>query len=102
MSQGIDWDRFWIAEADLMAMPITYVGVLVEYFQAQRPITAGNTFDRIHASYLVKYDRLVTADVDFYDALVFVKAQLPNLRGSPLLVNRHAGGSPLAELQRVI
>jgi hypothetical protein len=101
MSRGMEWPAFWIAEADLSAMPTIHISTLVEYFQAERPITAGNTFDRIHACYLATHDRIVTADVDFYDAMVFVKDQL-RLRGSPILISRHAGGSALAELQRAL
>jgi hypothetical protein len=101
MSQGNDWFEFWIKEADLSAMPTTHIGALVEYFQAERPITAGNTFDRIHAGYLVTHDRVVTADADFYDALVVV-TQLLELRGSPVLIKRRAGGSALAEIKSAL
>jgi hypothetical protein len=99
MSRGNEWFEFWIKEADLSIMPTTHVGAIVEYFQAERPITAGNTFDRIHAGYLVTHDRVVTADADFYDALVFVKKRLLQLRGEPVLIRRPASGSALAELQ---
>jgi hypothetical protein len=100
MSQANDWFEFWIKEADLSAMPTTHIGALVEDFQAERPITAGNTFDRIHAGYLVTHDRVVTADADFYDALVVT--QLLELRGSPVLIKRRAGGSALAEIKSAL
>lgn len=72
-----------------------------ELFQAERPITPGNTLDRIHAQYLVGFDRVVTADADFYDALVFVTQRL-KVRGSPVFIKRPAGGSSLAELKAAI
>ena len=101
MSQGNDWSTFWFKEADLAAMPTAHVAALVELFQAERPITPGNTLDRIHAQYLTGFDRVVTADADFYDALVFVIERL-KVRGSPVFIKRPAGGSALAELKAAI
>ncbi len=101
VSSGTEWPEFWISEASLEAMPITHISTLVEYFQAGRPITAGNSFDRIHACYLQTHDRIVTADADFYDALQFVKSQRV-LRGTPVLVKRKVGTSALAELQKTL
>jgi len=101
MSQGNDWSTFRFKEADLAAMPTAHVAALVELFQAERPITPGNTLDRIHAQYLTGFDRVVTADADFYDALVFVSQRL-KLRGSPVFIKRPAGGSALAELKAAI
>jgi hypothetical protein len=92
MSHANDWSMFWFKEADLGAMPTVHLATLVEYFQRQRPITPGNTLDRIHAQYLVAYDRVVTADADLYDALVLVTQQL-KVRGSPVFIKRPAGGS---------
>jgi hypothetical protein len=101
MSQGNDWSTFWFKEADFAAMPTVHVAALVELFQRERPITAGNTLDRIHAQYLTGFDRVVTADADFYDALVFVTQRL-KVRGSPVFIKRPAGGSALAELKAAI
>lgn len=101
MSLGSDWSTFWFKEVDLAAVPTAHVAALVELFQRERPITPGNTLDRIHAQYLTGFDRVVTADADFYDALVFVTQRL-KVRGSPVFIKRPAGGSALAELKAAI
>lgn len=102
MSHGNRWSEFWFRDADLAAMPTTHIGALVEYFQAERPISPGNTLDRVHAGYLVSHDFVVTADEDLFDALNFVKRHLLKLRGEPVLIRRGAGGSALAELQSAL
>jgi hypothetical protein len=77
------------------------VATLLDYFQPERPITPGNTLDRIHAQYLIAYERVVTADADFYKALVSITQQL-TVPGSPVFVKRPMGGSALAELKTTI
>ena len=101
MGDGSDWAEFWIAQAELNRLPHTYISVLIEYIQAGRKITAGNTFDRIHAGYLVSHDALVTADKAFHEALVFASQHVA-VRGQPILIKRASGVSALAELRTAL
>jgi hypothetical protein len=61
MSVESEWHKFWFRDASLAAMPAVHVQALTEYFQADRRITSGNTFDRIHAAYLATHEVIVTA-----------------------------------------
>jgi hypothetical protein len=84
----VAWDRFWMCDADGAAMPLSRIVGLVEFFQRQRTVTAGNPMDRFgHAPYLVGFDRLLTRDEVFFKLLGEVVVQFPaGTLATPILV----------------
>ncbi len=94
------WLDFWFKEVDPIRMPGNVLSILAEKQQDQYQITAGNTFDRIHSAYLEMADRVVTADRDLYNVMVYA-AGVVKPRGLPALIDRSAS-SVIAELQAAI
>ena len=98
---GDDWFRFWMQDVKLLDVPTNYIGALVEHLQLQRKIEIGNTVDQIHAGYLLQSQHFVTADDAFYDVINEATKVLA-VPAKPLFIRQSAGGSALAELQRVL
>ncbi len=94
------WLDFWFREADPSRMPATVLSILIEKQQDQYKINAGNTLDRVHGTYLQMVDRVVTADVDFHDAMLYA-AGLVHARGAPILIKGSAT-SVVAELRAAV
>lgn len=85
------WIRFWLAEVDAAAVPVTRVKGLVGYFQSDKRVEAGNWGDINHAASAVGRDLFLTADRAFYQTLVKVRGALLGTGiAAPLLVNRAA------------
>lgn len=84
----VAWDRFWMCDAAAAAMPLSRIIGLMEFFQRQRKVTAGNPMDRFgHAPYLVGFDRLLTRDATFFKLLGDVVAEFPaGTLATPVLV----------------
>jgi hypothetical protein len=95
-----DWQRFCIVEVDLAQIPMNRISVLTEYCQHGKQVTFGNTVDRIHACHLVDFDRVVTADKDFYEVMKEVLS-LMTVPGIPIYIDQ-ATGSAVAELSQKI
>lgn len=88
----VAWDSFWMCDADAATMPLSRIIGLVEFFQRQRKVTAGNPMDRFgHAPYLVGFDRLLTRDATFFKLLGDVVAEFPaGTLATPILVDTPA------------
>jgi hypothetical protein len=84
------WARFWLEEADAAALAVTRLKGLVDYFQTDRRVESGNWGDINHAGFAVGRDFFLTADRDFHETLMKVKAELGGTMASPMLVNRTA------------
>ena len=84
------WMNFWLAELKDASIPITRVEGLVDFFQPDRKADRGNWGDINHAGFAVGRDHLLTADVNFYQTLVKVRARPHVSMAEPLLVTRTA------------
>jgi hypothetical protein len=84
----VAWDRFWMCDADGAVMQLSRIIGLMEFFQRQRKVSAGNPMDRFgHAPYLVGFDRLLTRDGVLFKLLGDVAAQFPaGTLATPILV----------------
>jgi hypothetical protein len=84
------WTRFWLEEADAAALSVTRLKGLVDYFQPDRRVESGNWGDINHAGFAIGRDFFLTADRDFHEALLKVKAELGATMANPVLVDRAA------------
>jgi hypothetical protein len=84
------WMRFWLQEVDSAALQVTRVEGLVDYFQPDRTVDAGNWGDINHAGFAVGRDYLLTADRNFYEALQKVRQQPDTPIAEPILIDRAA------------
>jgi hypothetical protein len=84
------WMRFWLAEVDDAAISITRVEGLVDFYQPERKADRGNWGDINHAGFAVGRDYVLTADMNFHETLVKVRARPHVAMAAPLLVTRNA------------
>jgi hypothetical protein len=84
------WMRFWLAELDDLAVAPLRAASLVAFFNRDRKGDPGDWGDINHAAFAVGRDYLLTADRNFYEALLKVRAQPRVTLATPLIVNRTA------------
>jgi hypothetical protein len=82
--------RFWLAELDDLAVAPLRAASLVDFFNRDRKGDPGDWGDINHAAFAVGRDYLLTADRNFYEALLKVRAQPRVTLATPLIVNRTA------------
>jgi hypothetical protein len=84
------WMTFWLGELEDDAVAPLRVASLVDFFNRDRKAEPGDWGDINHAAFAVGRDYLLTADRNFYEALLKVRAQPRVTMAAPLLVNRTA------------
>jgi hypothetical protein len=84
------WERFWINEVDASAVAVVQVKGLIDFFQADYKVESGNWGDINHGGFAVGRDYLLTADRDFHETLVKVRAEPGVAMALPILIDRAA------------
>jgi hypothetical protein len=94
-----DFSRFWLNDADRLALRRNATASLIDWAQLRRKITHGNAADALHATYLFDADYLITGDRAFFEALT----TLPDLGDAGLLVlTARSGTSAVEEIARAV
>jgi hypothetical protein len=81
---------FWLAELEDDAVAPLRVASLIDFFNRDRKADPGDWGDINHGAFAVGRDYLLTADRNFLEALVKVRAQPRVTMAAPLFVNRTA------------
>lgn len=88
---GVDpWMRFWLVEADALALPIIRAEGLATFFQPDHRITPGNWGDINHAGSAVGRDFILTADQNYCDVLTNLHQQPSMAIAAPRFIQRDA------------
>jgi hypothetical protein len=96
-----DWLECWLSAIDANKVPYDRVVGLVQWEQPSQPVTSGNPGDIEHATYLLDFNRFVTADSDFHKVLVSVQQRYyPALRTPALIDPKNA--DVRGELERAL
>jgi hypothetical protein len=82
------YDKFWMIDVVGENMPRNRISGLSSFFQLQHKLGHGNSFDALHANYLLDVDLFVTADRAFQKVLCQICAHTTRPLAKPVLIDR--------------